>query len=789
MRIIKILAILLAVLVVLAGALILIIPRIDFAQYRKPLESYVSGVTGRLFTINGVFEPVLSLTPTIRATDVRFANAEWADSADMAVIDEIYIRLRLWSLFSGPVRVIRLQINGGELHLQRNADGADNWSFGSSRPGKVETGSDAGHAFVTLREVDVSDTKLFYRSPDRQKPFDATINRLRLASPDIKSNEISLDATIAGQPLRAEGTIPGLRQIVRGRADHTLQIEYRGTKIASRFEIEDFHSLKGLDGNIDVSGQQLETLTSFLGFAKLDQGAFDVSSSLKEKDGRIDFDGQFKTQSGTITATGVLSDWRTQPAVAAQIKLDIPELLPLAQYHDLPLKKGGRLEANGGVSWSRTKLGFSGLTARFDSNTLSLDGDLGLPVRPENTTLKIRSAGPNIADALALFGIEYGIGYDFDLSADFSSHDDTITMQPFTLRLGENDFAGRIDVVPGQKPSIVATLKSEKIMAAKYLADRNQGDVSARKSDRVFNNDPFDFSFLDKFDGTLNLAADSIYFENIDLQNVSFKLAIENGSLQVEPFAAEVNGGPLTGRLRLDRNRDSPLFQIEMKGDKLRFGVSDQMGPEVTSALPPITLESRVKASGNSLHEMAVSSDGWIKMASEAGRRPKGSFGLFTNDLLTQVYYALRPTAKREDQHTLGCGIYYLRLDEGEARLQPFLLQTDTITLRGRGRLKMEDETLDIDFAAKPRKGIGVSVASIASPFLSVKGTLSDPKIRPNVAGGIVSGAAAFFTGGLSVLGKGIVDRATGGRDLCDDIDKILDKYREGEDTDAIWEN
>jgi hypothetical protein len=115
-------------------------------------------------------------------------------------------------------------------------------------------------------------------------------------------------------------------------------------------------------------------------------------------------------------------------------------------------------------------------------------------------------------------------------------------------------------------------------------------------------------------------------------------------------------------------------------------------------------------------------------------------------------------------------------------------LQTDTITIRGRGKLKMDNEELDIDFGAKPRKGVGVGVASIASPFLRVRGTLANPRVGADVAGGVVSGAAAFFTMGLSVVGKGLMDRATGGRDLCEDIEKILKKYRAGEETDAIWE-
>jgi hypothetical protein len=52
------------------------------------------------------------------------------------------------------------------------------------------------------------------------------------------------------------------------------------------------------------------------------------------------------------------------------------------------------------------------------------------------------------------------------------------------------------------------------------------------------------------------------------------------------------------------------------------------------------------------------------------------------------------------------------------------------------------------------------------NPFLDLTGTLTNPSI--GVGGkGVASGAVAAATGGLSVLAKGVVDRAIGETNQC----------------------
>ena len=60
------------------------------------------------------------------------------------------------------------------------------------------------------------------------------------------------------------------------------------------------------------------------------------------------------------------------------------------------------------------------------------------------------------------------------------------------------------------------------------------------------------------------------------------------------------------------------------------------------------------------------------------------------------------------------------------------------------------------------------------TPFVMVSGTLMEPTLGVNKKGVVLRGGAAFLTGGLSVLGKALMDRASGATADCGEADTTL---------------
>jgi hypothetical protein len=82
--------------------------------------------------------------------------------------------------------------------------------------------------------------------------------------------------------------------------------------------------------------------------------------------------------------------------------------------------------------------------------------------------------------------------------------------------------------------------------------------------------------------------------------------------------------------------------------------------------------------------------------------------------------------------------------------------------------VNLKTEKLNIEFNTKPRSGVGISADMFVTPFVKVKGTLATPSVGLNKKGTLLTGGAAFATGGLSLLLTAVIDRATAEGDQCE---------------------
>ena len=87
--------------------------------------------------------------------------------------------------------------------------------------------------------------------------------------------------------------------------------------------------------------------------------------------------------------------------------------------------------------------------------------------------------------------------------------------------------------------------------------------------------------------------------------------------------------------------------------------------------------------------------------------------------------------------------------------------------IAGHGSIDFKTEKLNLNYAAKPRKGIGLSASTFTNPYIKLGGTLSDPKVTVKPLTAATATAAAITTGGLSILAKGFWDRFTSGKRAC----------------------
>jgi AsmA protein len=126
----KLFLILLVLVVLVVGAALTLPFILPTETYKAQLAERVEAATGRALAIDGPLEFALLPRVSLRANDVRFANAPGAAEPDMARLAQLQVDLEIWPLLQGTVEVARFVLVEPTIHLAVDADGRPNWQFG-----------------------------------------------------------------------------------------------------------------------------------------------------------------------------------------------------------------------------------------------------------------------------------------------------------------------------------------------------------------------------------------------------------------------------------------------------------------------------------------------------------------------------------------------------------------------------------------------------------------------------------------------------------------------------------
>ena len=332
------------VLLVLVVAALFIVPSVlDWERFKPEITERLEAITGREIAIDGALAVSILPTPTIKAADLRIANAPGAVAPDMARIASLDLTLALGPLLGGKIAVTSLEMVEPMIELQRLADGRPNWLFEPETDPTVETSAsgEPEAAALGLTRIDsatITNGTIVYRHADDEPPA-------RIDGIDAAISARSLDG-----PFRGEGNFA-----VRGRAikfqlatgtvgeDRTLPVSFEATFGGERGSALFEGILKGIDGMPAFDGNVRAEASDF--GALLNALAVDLGSLPAEPLGsEFSAKGEFSVHADTIAArelqvrlgesqaNGTLS-WQggDVPRLAAEIdlnRIDLDRFLP-----------------------------------------------------------------------------------------------------------------------------------------------------------------------------------------------------------------------------------------------------------------------------------------------------------------------------------------------------------------------------------------------------------------------------------------------------------------------------
>jgi len=125
----KLLIVLLGLIAIFVAAVLVMPSFIDWNEYKGTIASQATKMTGRDVSIGGDLRLSVFPIPVLSVQDLHLTSVEGATEADMVSIKALTMRVALWPLFAGEVKIESISLVEPVIHLEVLENGLNNWTF------------------------------------------------------------------------------------------------------------------------------------------------------------------------------------------------------------------------------------------------------------------------------------------------------------------------------------------------------------------------------------------------------------------------------------------------------------------------------------------------------------------------------------------------------------------------------------------------------------------------------------------------------------------------------------
>lgn len=332
--------------------------------------------------------------------------------------------------------------------------------------------------------------------------------------------------------------------------------------------------------------------------------------------------------------------------------------------------------------------------------------------------------------------------------------------------VGGSDLTGEVQVLTGARLRIKADLSATRLVLADFT-----GKSSSGGDGRLIPAQALPVETLRATDAEMNLKAARLELGAVSLSGLTAEARLHGGQLTLSPLVATLAGGRVDGSLTLDARPAQPAASVRLEGTAVDFGrLLREAGQDFLGGGTgefKLSLHGR----GASLRALAAGASGQALVQMGAGQVRNRAFSWAGSDVAVQVLGILNPLSGQRDTTEMACAVVHFRLKDGVAASDKGIaVQADGVDVVGSGTVDLRDEGLDLGFTPRAKDGLGLSVGGQLAGFSRLRGTLAAPSLSVDEIGAArtaLSVGAAAATGGLSLLGELLFDKATADATPC----------------------
>lgn len=530
----------------------------------------------------------------------------------------------------------------------------------------------------------------------------------------------------------------------------------------------------GIKLDVDLQTESLEEFAEYIGSDLLPLKQVDLKGRLENPDGIFglyDINAISRSRDATITTKGDIKNLDTGEGLQLDLNIDATSLSrfpglvgpELASVYGAKLT--GILYKTNGIYGMREAQGEFAL----EQGVINLKGSMANLDERTGSNLLIDVDTDKLSRLSKWFDRELPKIGPVRLVTHLSDNNDRYITEGFKLTVGNSDLEGdiKIHAQKDRLPRFDLKLKSSLLDYATLFP---KPEKKPKKQKTVFSKEPFNYNLLTQFNGEIELAIEEYRSHKLVLSEVNLVANVKESTLTIDPFSAKLAGGDLIGNISFQYDKNSSTLDLRVIGDQMLAGDIKYFRRNNLIKNGKTITATKLKGVGKSSHELVSSLNGDMLIVINDAQFDNTNLELAGTDLLTAFIRKLNPFVKKSKVVEMECGVLHFQFKDGVARANKGIaLQTKKVDVVGDGDINLASENVKIAFFTKPREGIGISAGNLA-PVVRLGGTLADPKAEANAAGFLKGGAnvgAAWFTSGLWLLAKGLLDRAISTGPVC----------------------
>ena len=531
------------------------------------------------------------------------------------------------------------------------------------------------------------------------------------------------------QPLELAGLAGmGLDAEIRVRTLEGLDVDVQDVLLTARTRGQDL-SLKPIRATVD--GTQLDARAQLPWgerLARLDRQGLSLSRLMGHADLRL----QARLPKGKVRhQTEMLDDNFAVELTGLDVSArpgDALKITAKAELGDMPMDVN--LQAEPLANLLKRPTGpWRDLAMEFQAGDIGFKagGSVERPLEGSGFDIRFTLGGAEIDTLLPLFDLILPMEGPYSLAGRFTDQADRIVLDDIEIRSGQSDVGGKLTVhLGGMRPKVEGEFFSDQIFLRELLPV-NESEASFEKRKHVIPDYDLPIERMRAHDAEVVFRSKRLRTEAGDLGDLRFRASLKDGVFRLAPFSVQGwRGALIKGDVTIDASQDIPSIDMELTADDVDYGLLlKQAGvAEIVEGLLDVTL--RLSGDGRTRREFLGDADGQLIIVAEDGRIGSRRLDLWGSALVTTM---LSPSWHRTDVTKLNCIVANIDIEDGVARSDDLLMDTQRITVAASGALGLESEELNFVFAPRPKRA---SLISLTNP-VSVTGTLADPQVSVTV--------------------------------------------------------